>query len=467
MLRARPWSRRIAFKPWTANHECRRRFSSDWDEFSSDNGSERAPRKYSQRRERNIDNGGATGRDNVRRDDRGRGKSRDAQKERNSVEAVRDKEEPTTPSLAEQLFPEETKRYAEAQRKLREVPRLPLDKLEVPKPIHPLKPPPKPDGPMRSWAAQRLENTMRAAGPGTSILVLRNATPNLTEEDFRRLVPQGKHIEGWTLEQGDIIKVIPGRNLQDLSPQNVYYLLFSSALSAFSYQGQVTRIHTLTSQHTPSSMTAPMPPPPGYMIEGLDVHAAIEAYALVPPGQKLEMRQLKPPLTPAMQLLVKHRGYPDIVNRENKMPFEARLTLEGPQLALSAVRHEIMSDGKKRGLSWSGEDSNSIDISRWEGERWISPMDDNSRLTRSQMAKWDEVDVSEPTMAAGHETNSNDSGISQQKRRTPGVVYIVGFRTERAAQSFVQYWHRRPIGSPKHHDIEGDIPPIANVDLLW
>lgn len=198
----------------------------------------------------------------------------------------------------------------------------------------------------------------------------------------------------------------------------------------------------------------------------MDVHAAIEAYALVPPGQKLELRQLKPPLKPAMQQLINHRGYPGFVNRENKMPFEARLTLEGPQLALSAVRHEIMADGKKRGLSWSGEDSNAIHMTRWEGERWMSAMDD-SQEAKSLAAKWAGVETYTPSKPPDDRQSIDDPTVPQQKRRTPGVVYIVGFLTERAAQSFVQYWHRRPIGSPKHHDIEGDIPPVVNVDLLW
>lgn len=385
------------------------------------------------------------------------------------AKGVSKEEGPKTPSLVEQLFPEETKRYEAAQKRLREVPRLPLETLQASTPVKPLAQP-KPEEPARSgkatWRATRLEQTMRAAGPGISVLVLRNATPNLTEEDFRRLIPQGKHIEGWTLEQGDIIKVIPGRNLTDLSPQNVYYLLFTSALSAFSYQGQVTRIHTLASQHTPSSITSPIPPPPGYTIEGLDVHAAIEAYALVPPGQKLELRQLKPPLTPAMQQLIKYRGFPGLVERENKMPFEARLTLEGPQLSLSAVRHEILDSGKKRGLSWSGGDSNTIQMSRWDGERWISPLTE-SESAWSAVTERTEAEEAKRVRYRADRHRSDDSSTTQQKRRSPGVVYLVGFHTERAAQSFVQYWHRRPIGSPKHHDIEGDIPPIANAELLW
>lgn len=462
MRRARLVSRRIAFQPYTAGYTCQKRFVTDWSDFSIAS-SERSPKKPTQRRDRQAHSGGR--REGASAPLGTRGSTAIARE--GTVPQQGGEKEPRTPSLIEQLFPEETKRYGAAQRKLREVPRLPLDTLIPPWPAkhqpHAL---PKPDGPGRSWRVTKLEDTLRAAGPGTAVLVLRNATPNLVEEDFRRLVPQGKHIEGWTLEQGDIVKVIPGRNLTDLSPQNVYYLLFSSALSAFSYQGQVARIHNLASQHTPSSITSPIPPPPGHLIEGLDVHAAIEAYALVPPGQKLELRGLKPPLTPAMQQLIKYQGYPDLVQREDKMPFEARITLEGPQLSLNALRHEILDSGKKRGLSWSGEDNNTIQLSRWDGKRWMSPMSDSEAAWSKVAERSEEEENKRATYRADRQKDDDPSG-SQQKRRSPGVVYIVGFHTEKAAHSFVQYWHRRPIGLQKNNDIEGDLPPIANVDLLW
>ncbi|CZT16346.1 uncharacterized protein RCC_02188 [Ramularia collo-cygni] len=462
MLRARPVSQRIAFWPWTARGPVQKRFVSDWNDFSGDSieGSSRKPN----RRSGKAVGGGRRGRDGAQHGNPARFQHIQ-QGQHVAEDSLKKEVEPRTPSLVEQLFPEETKRYEAAQKILREVPRLALDALQTPAPAKPLASPTS-DEPTRSWKAMKLENIMRAAGPGTAMLVLRNATPNLTEEDFRRLIPQGKHIEGWTLEQGDIIKVIPGRNMADLSPKNAYYLLFSSALSAFSYQGHVTRIHTLASQHTPSSDTSPIPPPPGYIIEGLDVHAAIEAYALVPPGQRLELRGIKPPLSPAMQHLLKYKGYQGLVERENKMPFEARLTLEGPQLTLSAVRHEILDSGKKRGLSWSGEDSNTIQMSRWDSERWMSASDDSESAWSRVAERTEEEETKRATYRADR-SKPNDSTTSQPKRRSPGVVYIVGFQTERAAQSFVQYWHRRPIGSPKHHDIEGDIPPIANVELLW
>lgn len=44
---------------------------------------------------------------------------------------------------------------------------------------------------------------------GTNVLILRNACKNLTEDDIRRCIPHGQHIQGWKTK-GDLIN---GMNL--------------------------------------------------------------------------------------------------------------------------------------------------------------------------------------------------------------------------------------------------------------
>lgn len=108
------------------------------------------------------------------------------------------------PSLLEQLFPEEaSQRNVETQpTALRQIPRLPLDTAE---PLQPVTRSNK-DEEYISARARRLREAMEAEGPQTSVLVMRNVSKNLVDDDFRRIIPKGKHVEGWTLEQGDIIK---------------------------------------------------------------------------------------------------------------------------------------------------------------------------------------------------------------------------------------------------------------------
>lgn len=170
-------------------------------------------------------------------------------------------------SLYEQLFPEQRKELDSRQDAARRVPRVPLDKETVAR-KHMFKAPVTftAENDVRpSEAARRLEQNMlreqQASGPVESVLVLRNATKNLLEEDFKRLTPHGRHLEGWKMEDSDFIKVVPGRDIKTLERLNYYYLIFSSALSAFAYQGHAIRLHRLVTQQTPQSILSPIAPP--------------------------------------------------------------------------------------------------------------------------------------------------------------------------------------------------------------
>ncbi|KAK5738419.1 hypothetical protein LTR17_005947 [Elasticomyces elasticus] len=388
------------------------------------------------------------------------------------------------PSLIEQLFPEETKRYEEAQRKAsrereREIPRLPLDTLARPPKIRVLRPAETVDD-TRSDAAQTLERHMRtsdASQTEITVLVLRNASPNLVEDDFRRLIPQGKHMEGWTLEQGDILKVIPGRNLSTLEQENYYYLLFSSKLSAFTYQGHATRIAQLAAANTPGSMMSMLPLSKGMMVDGFDAQSAIASFALVPPSQTMDLRQLQPPLSPLMTSIVRNRGYAAVEKRRDPaMPFEVRLTMEGPQILAPAIRHTLLTTAKERALGWSGGEEMAPRITKWEPQNNVSPMDNMKSLASRSIAAANEREATlsqeELEELEKERKRAVDVGTAQKQemqRRTPGVVYIVSFYTEMAARQFVAYWHRREMIVDKEkerEDFEDDLPPVAQCEML-
>lgn len=444
MLSARSASARIALRSWSAEQSAIRRYA------SNRSGPSDRPGSNSFRR-RNRESGPVRP-----------GKiEREAIRERSRRQAEQPAED--KPSLIEQLFPEESRRYEEAQRAAREVPRLPVKEVIEPAPEEQ----PKPNAsPQYGWVPK---NIQKAPSSETAVLVLRNASPNLTEEDFRRLIPQGKHIEGWTLKQADFQKVVPGRDLTDLAHQGVYYLIFSSPLSAYTFQGHVMRIHRLASTYLPNSVTSPAPPAPGHMIEDINVHAALEAYAIVAPGQKLELALLKRPMSPLMDAIARNQGIPSVVNRAGKMPFEVRLTLEGPQLGPSAVRHMLMESAKQRGLNWSGaeRENSNLKIDRWDPERHISAVDKSDYALRNVMDRT-EGDQLFRDQARKMRSDALDNELGL-KRRTPGAVYILGFYTEKAARSFVSHWScvPLPIVGSDPEDVEGDLPPIINAEYLW
>lgn len=375
---------------------------------------------------------------------------------------------PAAPSLIEQLFPERYAAGGSHREQAREVPRIPAQ-------------PVTPPGPSRAGEQQplskveQLRRTIEAQPPVTSVVVLRGAADTLAEEDFRRVIPQGKHLEGWTLEQGDILRVIPGRRMDTLEPTGYYFLIFSSPLSAFMYKGHVQRIHRVVAANAPTSLLSPIAPPPGFLVDGLDAHEAISAFTLLPPDQRLDLRKLRPPLAPAVQSLIEHGGYAPLVKREDRMPYEARLTLEGPQFQLPAIRHILRTSGRDRGFPWSGTEDELPKLSQWEpvpDEDMISPSD-----TKDSAMRWAERTESGELRSSEKFASSRDSpehrpdDDPELKRRTPHPVYIAGFSTQRALQSFIHFWHGRAMtwdGAGKAGgDEEGDFPPVAHVQALW
>jgi hypothetical protein len=293
------------------------------------------------------------------------------------------------------------------------------------------------------------------------VLVLLNASKNLTKEDFRRLIPKGEHLDGWRMEQGDILNVIPGRNLATLERENFYYLVFSSPLSAFVYQGHATRIARLAAEQTPDSLHTALAPTPGYMLNGVDVYAAIQAYTLTSSTQTLNLRQLKPPLTPLVSSVVKRGGYSAILDRPDRMPYEVRLTLEGPQLPTSRIRYIVYESGRERAIGWSGGEEANVKVTKYELRRpQQSLLAPGSRTERSQLL----TDMNRSQVSF----RESDEVEAAKKHRSANNVYILGFHTEHAAQSFVCYWHRRPMDwGKKAVDPDADLPPIANAELLW
>ncbi|TKA31968.1 hypothetical protein B0A50_01213 [Salinomyces thailandicus] len=375
------------------------------------------------------------------------------------------------PSLIEQLFPEETKRHEEVKRAVqREIPRLPMEKVSyVPERRDLYKSPRTFNSKTAKWERGLIRADNQSAE--ATVLVLRNASPNLTEEDFRRIVPQGKHMEGWTLEQGDILKIVRGRNLATLEHQSYYYLIFGSRLSAFTYQSQATRLSRMAAAHTPTSMASPIRPPPGYLIDGVDAHAAMESFALIPASMNIDLRMLEQPLSPMMQSIVKYQGYFSLVSRPDKMPYETRFTLDGPQLQPNAIRHILHKSGRGRALSWSGGDDVLPKITKWEPQAHVNPHEYDSALAL-KVASANARTEEEQMQHDFDKLQTSEGRRPGQERRTPQqLVYIMGFKTECAARSFIAFWHRRPMREEKGYgggkDEEADLPPVANVEMLF
>ncbi|KAF1352210.1 hypothetical protein BDV97DRAFT_397251 [Delphinella strobiligena] len=379
--------------------------------------------------------------------------------------------------LLEELFPEEASRLKNQERREREVPRLQLDVPDVLTPdLSGVREQPRTQSEIPLDKAAYWENYrdtrrqyahLERQGLGITVLVLRNASKNLTEEDFRRVIPQGRHIEGWALERGDILKVIPGRDTSTLERQNFYFILFNAPVSAFAYQTHVTRLHKLAQSQTPTSLLSPVPPPPGYLVNGEDIDNMIQSYSLVPLSQEISLRQLAPPLTLSVHQIVLHKGYPNLLIRPDRSPVEVMLRLEGPQLGISHIRSALNKAARDRGMPWTGKETYEMKISRWDIKGTnISPL---SRRGFKELKErtFGAMDKSGKQEDENDQAGEDEDQEARGKPRQTQPGYIIGFDTESEAQTFVAFWHRRAMELADFHYEGDDVAPLVNVDILW
>ncbi|KEQ69077.1 hypothetical protein M436DRAFT_10903, partial [Aureobasidium namibiae CBS 147.97] len=409
------------------------------------------------------------------------------------------------PSLLEELFPEEAqaKPQSSTKTKERDIPRLDVQASLAQSTTR--RPVPK-EGDVVRTVQSSGKNRGNRTEPGASeqspaqdmpksrrvegVLMLRNASTTLVEDDFTRLIPQGLHIEGWTFDKADIIKVVPGRNTSTLERENFYFILFNSRSAMNAYRTHVMSLHSLASRHVQSSLTSPIPPPPGHHLEGQDIDAQLQTYTLVPPSRFLHLVPLPMQVSPSVVDIIHNQGYPDIVKGPLKEPYVVLVRLEGPQLPASLIRGVLMQVERARRVPWNREFRELSYRTREPKPKNISPLDRRSRLDKPEKKIQDnskndwfneleeiselnnQFEEDEPEHESEHESGdgAEDRSSAPRERRDRSkakLSHLFGFDTEDAALSFVQYWHRRRlemIGMNYDHD---DLEPVVDAELLW
>ncbi|KAI5201115.1 hypothetical protein E4T39_05389 [Aureobasidium subglaciale] len=380
----------------------------------------------------------------------------------------------------EELFPEEArpKTQGSVRAKERDIPRLDL-RASLPKVTTPRPEQRKPgkDTNKDNWwnraepavpeqaQGDRRRQTVRVDG----VLMLRNASKTLVEDDFTRLIPQGLHIEGWALDQADIVKVVPGRNISTLERANFYFILFSSRAAMNAYRTHVKQLHSLASRHVQSSLTSPIPPPPGNHLSGQDIHASLQSYTLIPPSRPLRLLPLPMQVSPSIVDIIHNLGYPDIVKNPLKEPYVVMMRLEGPQLPITMVKGVLDKTERERRIPWN-RDFGDLTFHTWEPKpKNISPLDVKSRLDKTWESEVDEDEVEEIDYMDNQRQNDDraDQGSNKRERRRPRCSYLFGFDSEDAALTFVQYWHRRPLDRSNYTYDNDEVAPVVDAELLW
>ncbi|KAI9836085.1 MAG: hypothetical protein M1819_001699 [Sarea resinae] len=386
---------------------------------------------------------------------------------------------PTTPpptpaiSLLQELFPESTKARwwtgrSAKPRAERHIPRLALSSdfqdLQDPH-LH------------SNDTSTIKKQTQQAKGPDTTtVVIIKNMSLSLTEDDFRRLVPQGQHISGWRNE-GDILKVIPGRNPRTLAPQPHYYLIFRSPSSANAYIANLKALRTLALYESNASIPTPLNKP--LSTPNVDAGSLLTAYTLTalstPPVFSIHTAPF--PKERELQQLVERGGYERMVLRNqnqgssfttvtgdtsnrprpqypkphNKQhPFRVLFTLSSSStsalmtLTPTTLRHLVDTDGKDRAMPWSLSTSEPP-ISRVDAPVALMSDPPASEIDEHPTTSPEEGD--EPSKRPPRHRQGLLRGQERARARAGAQHWIISLASETEARRFVRAWHRRVVPS--------------------
>ncbi|KAI9683709.1 MAG: hypothetical protein M1820_010914 [Bogoriella megaspora] len=347
-------------------------------------------------------------------------------------------------SLYEALFPEEAAKLnlePKSPEPERQIPRLPVG------PLFPQSSALKPKSTLEDSAPQ---SKYDLNSPQTVLVKYSAMSKNMSESDFRRVIPGGEHIEGWQHELGQFERVIPYREPHSLQRTEEYWLVFSSEQSAMAYNKEVQRLHKLSQIHTQTSLTSMIPPPPGFLIDGEDVHAKLQSYTLYPPSQMVDGVLATRPFPPTTKRYAEHQDLTALQRRDVQREHEVLIAVQGPQPNVLELREAIRRDGRSRGLDWalaSGPDHGITQLT----------------LARSIHG---EVGVRAAEAAEAEDESEEDEGSGKFTLKTFNK-WVIAFQSDREAKRFVRTWHQRPLPWARGESVYEEMPSIVSAELLW
>jgi hypothetical protein len=378
-------------------------------------------------------------------------------------------------SLLEELFPEASSyvqpHYTE---------RNPYPKLDLPNDIPLVRRTVTESG--KSQRERILEAFKKQTEVVTALQLLHCST-ELTESDFRRLIPKGKHIGSWHRDS-DFMGIIPGRDPLSLERLPFYYILFRSPESALAYQNNVARLHKLAGLHTQSSIFSAIPPPKGFLEDGEDLNAVLSSYLLAPPDHKLHLNMVMQPYNPSLRTLLHQGGYSPIVphtTSEDQSVWKVLLRIEGWEPKAEDLFFIFTRHAYERGLVWPFH-NNEHGISRLRDivdvkARLQAVSSSNPRAASSSSSSSSpDSNASLDSLALDHDEDGNGNGeqpdtkggLSQLVMNRLYNRWVVEFSDQDAARRFARVWNRRVLPSPKvvtWRDTEE--VRMVNAEFLW
>jgi hypothetical protein len=318
-------------------------------------------------------------------------------------------------------------------------------------------------------------------GEQTTALQLVNCSTELTEADFRRMIPRGQHIDTW-FRDGEFYKVIPGRDPLSLERLPFYYLLFKTPEAALAYQKNVSRLHKLSGLHQSSDILSAVSLPRGFLEEGEDVGTAVSSYYLVPTNHELRLNTVMQPYNPMLRALIANGGYKPIVpdvDAKGQRIYKVLMYIEGYEPSTNDLWHILTRHARDHGITWPFLNDHISAILRlrdivnlktkFQAVSAANPRSVNASLEANK------VDFEDAAISMHYSSSEPDDNPTQMNQLIMNRVYnrwVIEFEEEDAARRFATMWHRKVLPDPVKDSRnttwrETEERRICNAEFLW
>ncbi|OAL43618.1 hypothetical protein IQ07DRAFT_523767 [Pyrenochaeta sp. DS3sAY3a] len=336
---------------------------------------------------------------------------------------------------------------------------------------------------------EKIIESFQSKGEQTTVLQLSHCSTELTEADFRRLIPKGKHMESWRRE-GEYFKIIPGRDPLSLERMPFYYILFKDPESALAYQKNASRLHKLSALHQPSNIFSAIPPPKGFLEDGEDLNKATSSYNLLPTHHHLSLSTLMQPYNPALRALIERGGYqpivPDVDSTGTRIS-KVLLYIEGYEPSPSDLFKIFRRDAYVHGMPLPLRNESSSSIHRLRDIINLKTSSKPISSVRPRSYDHDSPDdehaasapapsglsFDDPGIEALWQGADEDSSAKDVNQMIMNRVYnrwVLEFGDEDAAHRFVGMWHRKvlpDLGSDTGAWKDVEEVRFCNAEVLW
>ena len=275
------------------------------------------------------------------------------------------------------------------------------------------------------------------------------------------------------LTSGMLATVIPVRDPRSLAPTGSYLLVFGSATAAKSFCNRLRKVRSIAYKHTLRCVEGPIPPPPGYIDQGVDAYDMVQRFTIMPPSHHFMLKLLGPGVPEKLQPLLKVGGYERHVGRDAKPQHSVTAWVDGTRFNARDWRAVLTGqDARRRGMPWKLARRGIRAIDQAVGLNVEMTDDDDGGTIEKQRAGGckggkegggaDDAAKDDDDGGGGRDEADVTDDASGWRKGLGRCV--LSFESAAEAHRFVREWHRRPVNM----DVRGR-PKVgwANIEMLW